>query len=133
MGAAGRRWRNVAPIDYKPASGAVVPAVAFGRAVEAAGIGVGLLLRAGPARVLLVARFLLAVAGAVVGLGWILGHGQFPSSNTTSRLAPSVVSLGDNWADSMRAAVAFTFIIVTGVWMLPPSLMPPILCTCWPR
>src|SRR5690606_2987256 len=95
-------------------SGALVPAVAFGRSVEAAGIGVGLLLRAGPARVLLVARLLLAVAGAVVGLGWVLGHGQFPSSNTTSRLAPSVVSPGDTGADSMRASMAIAFIIGIG-------------------
>src|SRR5690606_3682066 len=120
-----RRTGGAAPRPSAVAgrSGTFVPAVAFGFAVEAAGVGVGLLLRAGLARVLLVARLVFAVAGAVVGLARILGHGQFPSSNTTSRLAASVVSPGATGADSMRASIAIAFIIGIGGWKPPPSLM----------
>src|SRR5690606_23093367 len=108
---------------------AFVLAVAFGFAVEAAGIGIGLPGRARLARFLLVARLGLAIAGTVVGLAWILRHGHFPSSNTTSRLAESVVSPGDTGADSMRASIAMVFIIGIGGWKPPPSLMLTILRT----
>src|SRR5690606_33573964 len=132
----GTRWqragRETKPVQGRrrahrggvPSVRLAVGPVLVGFAVQAAGVRVGPLFRTGAARVVAVVRLLFRVAGAFLAAVGRLGHGYFPSSNTTSRLAESVVSPGATGADSMRASIATDFIIIgIGCWKPPPSLM----------
>src|SRR5690606_3632609 len=98
--------------------------VPVGFAVQAAGVRVGPHFRTGAPRVVAGVRLPFRGSGALLAAVGRLGHGYFPSSNTTSGLAESVVSPGATGADSMRASIATDFIIIgIGGWKPPPSLM----------
>src|SRR5690606_5139324 len=105
---------------------ALVLAVLLRIAAQPTFVGIARLAWIRLPRVLLVARLLLGVSGRLAGFRlWIAPrHGRYlPSSNTTSRLAVGVVWPGGTGGAPAARSIAIAFIIGSGGWSPPPSLM----------
>src|SRR5690606_5138325 len=95
-------------------------AVVFRVAAEAALLRIGWPPRPAPAGIVAIPRLLVGVAGRVGGFLAAWHDGHRPSSNTTWRVAPTVVSPGATGGAAPAASIAIAFIIGTGCGAKPP-------------